>query len=62
MKFFVGIFNLSVLLPQLLMNLVLGYFILEPGKNNINIIIGGVTLSISSSLWIFVKDRKRINN
>jgi maltose/moltooligosaccharide transporter len=60
MGFFMGIFNLSVVLPQLIVSLVLGYFILEAGNKNIIFIISGVTLAISAFLWIFVKDSKRI--
>jgi len=62
MGFFMGIFNLSVVLPQLIVSLVLGYFILEAGNKNIIFIISGVTLAISAFLWIFVKDSKHIEN
>jgi maltose/moltooligosaccharide transporter len=62
MGFFMGIFNLSVVLPQLIVSLVLGYFILEAGNKNIIFIISGITLAISAFLWIFVKDSKRIEN
>jgi maltose/moltooligosaccharide transporter len=62
MGFFMGIFNLSVVLPQLIVSLVLGYFILEAGNKNIIFIISGVTLAISAFLWIFVKDSKQITN
>jgi maltose/moltooligosaccharide transporter len=62
MGFFMGIFNLSVVLPQLIVSLVLGYFILEAGNKNIIFIISGITLAISAFLWIFVKDSKHIEN
>ncbi len=60
MGFFMGIFNLSVVLPQLIVSLVLGYFILEAADKSLIFIISGVTLAISALLWIFVKDSKQI--
>ncbi len=59
MGFFMGIFNLSVVLPQLIVSLVLGYFIQEAADKNLIFIISGVTLGISAVLWLFVKDSKR---
>ncbi len=59
MGFFMGIFNLSVVLPQLIVSLVLGYFILEAADKSLIFIISGVTLAISALLWIFVKDSNR---
>jgi maltose/moltooligosaccharide transporter len=62
MGFFMGIFNLSVVLPQLIVSLVLGYFILEAADKSLIFIISGVTLAISALLWIFVKDTKQTTN
>jgi maltose/moltooligosaccharide transporter len=45
MGFFMGIFNLSVVLPQLIVSLVLGYFILEAADKNLIFIISGVSLT-----------------
>lgn len=59
MGFFMGIFNLSVVLPQLIVSLVLGYFILEAADKNLIFIISGVSLSISAILWLIVKDSNR---
>jgi len=59
MGFFMGIFNLSVVLPQLIVSLVLGYFILEASDKSLIFIISGVTLTISAILWIFVKDENK---
>ncbi|MBS3945065.1 MAG: MFS transporter [Melioribacter sp.] len=56
MGLFMGIFNLSVVLPQLLVSLVLGTFIQNAADKNIIFIISGTTLLISSVLWIMVKD------
>jgi maltose/moltooligosaccharide transporter len=58
MGFFMGIFNLSVVLPQLIVSLVLGYFILEAADKNLIFIISGVSLSISALLWLIVKESK----
>jgi maltose/moltooligosaccharide transporter len=58
MGFFMGIFNLSVVLPQLIVSLVLGYFIQEAQDKNLIFIISGITLAISAILWIFVKEKK----
>lgn len=59
MGFFMGIFNLSVVLPQLIVSLVLGYFILKAGNKNIIFIISGISLSLSALLWLLVKEDKK---
>jgi maltose/moltooligosaccharide transporter len=58
MGYFMGIFNLSVVLPQLIVSLVIGYFILEASDKSLIFIISGVTLTISAILWIFVKEQE----
>lgn len=58
MGFFMGIFNLSVVLPQLFVSLVLGYFINNAADKNLIFIISGTTLAISAVLWFLVKDSK----
>ena len=58
MGFFMGIFNLSVVLPQLIVSLVLGYFIQEAQDKNLIFIISGTTLTISAVLWLLVKEKK----
>jgi MFS family permease len=58
MGFFMGIFNLSVVLPQLIVSLVLGYFIQEADDKNLIFIISGTTLALSAILWVFVKESK----
>ncbi|GIK60781.1 MAG: MFS transporter [Ignavibacteriota bacterium] len=58
MGFFMGIFNLSVVLPQLIVSLVLGYFIKEASDKNLIFIISGTTLAISAILWLMVKEKK----
>jgi maltose/moltooligosaccharide transporter len=56
MGFFMGIFNLSVVLPQLLVSLVIGYFILQIEDKNLIFIICGISLAISALLWLLVKE------
>ena len=60
MGFFMGIFNLSVVLPQLIVSLVLGYFIQEAQDKNLIFIISGTTLAISAILWLLVKEKRTL--
>ncbi|MFO7445463.1 MAG: MFS transporter [Ignavibacteriaceae bacterium] len=60
MGFFMGIFNLSVVLPQLIVSLFLGSVILNAVDKNIIFIISGVSLAISAILWLFVKENADI--
>ena len=60
MGFFMGIFNLSVVLPQLIVSLVLGYFIQEAQDKNLIFIISGTTLAISAILWLLVKEKNHL--
>ena len=56
--FFMGIFNLSVVLPQLFVSLVLGSVIQQAQDKNIIFLICGGSLAISAMLWMLVKDSK----
>jgi maltose/moltooligosaccharide transporter len=56
--FFMGIFNLSVVLPQLLVSLAVGTIIKNAVDKNIIFIISGVSLAISALLWILVKEKR----
>lgn len=56
MGLFMGIFNLSVVLPQLLVSLVLGGVIQAAANKSIIFIIASVSLAISAVLWTFVKE------
>lgn len=58
MGLFMGIFNLSVVLPQLFVSLVLGIFVQDAADKNIIFIISAVTLAVSAGLWFMVKDSK----
>lgn len=59
MGFFMGIFNLSVVIPQLIVSLLLGYFILNVEDKNLIFIISGISLAISSLLWFLVSEQKK---
>jgi MFS family permease len=56
--FFMGIFNLSVVLPQLFVSLVLGKVVLDAPDKSVIFIISGCTLAISSLGWIFVHEAR----
>ena len=59
MGFFMGIFNLSVVLPQLIASSVIGSVIKHASDKGMVFIISGVSLAISAVLWLFVKEGKR---
>ena len=56
MGFFMGIFNLSVVLPQLLVSLVLGGIIQAAANKSIIFMISTAALAVSAILWTFVKE------
>ena len=58
MGLFMGIFNLSVVLPQLFVSLVLGTYVQNSGDKNIIFIISAVSLAVSAFLWLTVHDSK----
>lgn len=60
MGWFMGIFNLSVVLPQLLVSLGLGIFIQNAEDKSLIFIISAVTLAISAALWFMVKESKAV--
>jgi len=53
---FMGIFNLSVVIPQLLVSAFVGLIIQSAPDKSIIFWISGVSLLISAALWFFVKD------
>lgn len=59
MGFFMGIFNLSVVLPQLVSSFFIGKVIQQAEDKNMVFIISGVSLAVSALLWILVKDDSR---
>lgn len=60
--FFMGIFNLSVVIPQLLVSLAVGTIIKNSVDKNIIFIISGVSLALSAMLWILVKENRASKN
>jgi MFS family permease len=56
MGFFMGIFNLSVVIPQLVVSLFFGSIIKEAPDKNIIFIISGVSLAVSAALWLMVRE------
>lgn len=56
MGLFMGIFNLSVVLPQLLVSLVLGGVIQAAENKSIIFVISAGSLAVSAILWTFVKE------
>ncbi len=56
--FFMGIFNLSVVVPQLLVSLAVGTIIKNSVDKNIIFIISGVSLALSALLWTLVKEKR----
>lgn len=58
MGWFMGIFNLSVVIPQLIVSALIGSIIEKTHDKNIIFIICAIALSISSVLWLLVKNDK----
>ena len=57
MGFFMGIFNLSVVIPQLIVSLYIGSFIQAANDKVLIFIISAVSLTISGFLWFLVKKK-----
>jgi MFS family permease len=58
MGLFMGLFNLSVVLPQLIASFGIGLAISQAGNKSLIFIISTVTLAISAFLWMLVKEEK----
>jgi maltose/moltooligosaccharide transporter len=58
MGLFMGVFNLSVVIPQLVVSLGLGLVIQNAPDKNIIFLISGGALSISALLWLMVKENR----
>ncbi len=58
MGFYMGMFNLSIVIPQLLVSLVVGLIVVNSENKNIVFLISGVSLAISALLWMIVKEKK----
>ncbi len=60
MGYFMGIFNLSIVLPQLIVSLAFGFLIQSAADKDIIFIIATISLAISAALWALVKESKYI--
>jgi len=56
MGMFMGLFNLSVVLPQLVSSLIIGEYINQAENKGIIFLICAVCLGVSAVLWTFVKE------
>jgi MFS family permease len=56
MGMFMGLFNLSVVLPQLVSSLIIGEWINQAENKGITFLISAGCLGISAVLWTFVKE------
>ncbi len=59
MGLYMGIFNLSVVLPQLVASFKMGEVVNNAGDKSIVFGICMITLAISGVLWMFVKNEKK---
>ncbi len=59
MGFFMGIFNLSVVLPQLVASSILGTVIRHADDKSIVFLISGISLAVSAVLWLFVREKRK---
>ena len=59
MGFFMGIFNLSVVLPQLVSSFLIGRLINHAIDKSLIFIVSGASLAISALLWMFFTDESR---
>lgn len=62
MGLFMGIFNLSVVLPQLVASLQVGNIVQNAGDKSAIFIICSFSLGISAILWMFVRESRRVEN
>ncbi len=59
MGMYMGLFNLSVVLPQLLVSLGIGLFISQTGDKSAIFILCGISLALSAICWSRVKEHKQ---
>ena len=58
MGFFMGMFNLSIVIPQLIVSAVFGTLIQNAEDKSLVFIISGITLAISAVFWLIVNEQK----
>jgi maltose/moltooligosaccharide transporter len=59
MGLFMGVFNLSVVIPQLVVSLGLGIVILHAPDKGVIFLISGASVAISALLWLCVRESPR---
>ena len=59
MGYYMGMFNLSIVIPQLLVSLAVGLIVENSANKNIVFLISGATLAISAIAWMMVKENKK---
>jgi len=59
MGFFMGMFNLSIVIPQLLVSLIVGIIVQGSSDKNIVFLISGASLAVSALFWFLVKDKTK---
>ncbi len=59
MGFFMGMFNLSIVIPQLIVSMVFGTIINNSADKGIVFIIAGASLAVSSVVWLIVKEQTK---
>jgi maltose/moltooligosaccharide transporter len=58
MGLYMGLFNLSVVLPQLVASFKMGEIVKFAENKNIVFVISAITLGISAALWMSVREKK----
>ncbi len=56
MGFFMGIFNLSVVLPQLIVSFIMGYFFQKVEDKSLIYLFSAISLALSALMWLAVKE------
>lgn len=56
MGYYMGIFNLSVVIPQIIVSGIFGQFIANAADKNIIFLICTISLALSAICWLFVKE------
>ena len=59
MGWFMGLFNLSVVIPQLLVSFTVGSFLQNSTDKSLVFLISGIALAISAVLWLLVKEKTK---
>lgn len=57
-----GIFNMSIVIPQLIVSLIIAQFIESAENKNLIFIISAVSLFISFVLWKTIREKKPVGH